>query len=96
MITSRLTLHDPDFYIYLHLDINQDVFYVGKGLKQYRDYNYKRAHSKASRNKHWIEVANNGYTVMIHTENLSHIDALSLETKLIKQYGIDNLTNMRY
>lgn len=73
-----------DYYVYLHKTLDGKVFYVGKGVK-------KRAWSKSSRSNKWCEKAKDGYSVEIYKENLSDLDALNLENKLIT--SIEGLVN---
>ena len=53
-----------DYYVYLHKTLDGKVFYVGKGRN-------KRAWEKSGRSKNWREVSENGYSIEIHSENLS-------------------------
>lgn len=65
--------------VYKHLDVNGVVFYIGKG-------SISRAKSRSNRSKQWHDIAREGYSVVIYSENLSNDDALKLETKLILEY----------
>ena len=73
-----------DYYVYLHKTLNGDVFYVGKGRN-------KRAWEKSGRSKNWREVSENGYSIEIHSENLSESQALDIERALIISFP--NLIN---
>jgi hypothetical protein len=77
-----------DYYVYTH-SVNDKVFYVGKGRGN-------RAYQIRSRNKYWWEVVNESkdYQTDIVYTDLDEDLAYQLEAKLIKQYGLDNLTNM--
>lgn len=69
------------YYIYQHIDLEGNIFYIGKGtMSAYRYYKgYDRAYSKKSRSKDWFLKSKNGYTVNIIelSEDLNYI--LSLE-----------------
>ena len=73
-----------DYYVYLHKDLNDKIFYVGKGRN-------KRAYSKAHRSKKWHAIAQYGYTVQIYCSSLSECEALKLEENLI--ISTDGLIN---
>lgn len=77
------------YYVYKHLKKGTDeVFYIGEGSGN-------RSYSKKSKNNHWNNIVNKyGFDVEIVKDNISKKEALELETKLIKEYGIENLSNM--
>lgn len=65
-----------DYYVYLHLDCNGTVFYVGKGRKD-------RAYAVSGRSGAWNEAARYGFTVKFHSENLTNTKAIEVENSLI-------------
>jgi len=70
------------FYVYLHVDPEGDVFYVGKG-------NGNRAWSK-NRHPLWTKYVDNfggKFDVKIYMDNLTEDEAIYLENGLMKQYG---------
>ena len=75
---------ERNYYVYIHKDKDTGVpFYVGKGKR-------RRAYSKKGRGRHWYERVKslkNGYLVEIVKENLSELEACSLEQDLIQKYG---------
>ena len=77
-----------EYYVYIH-SVNGKVFYVGKGKG-------RRAYKTTSRNKHWWKVVNesNNYQIDIISTDLDEDSAYQLEGKLIKHYGLGNLTNV--
>jgi hypothetical protein len=75
---------ENNFYVYLHKDLNGNIFYVGKG----RNNRYK---DKSNRGKTWKQQADHGYTSEFYAENLDENSALQLETKLIKE--LEGLVN---
>lgn len=68
-----------NFYVYLHKDNNDVVFYVGKGRRE-------RAFSKTGRSKKWKQVSSSGYSVEIVENNLSEESAIHLEKQYITKY----------
>lgn len=74
-------------YVYKHIDSNKDVFYIGCGGKY-------RPHSVDSRNKSWNIKAKEIYCVEV-VDVLEMEDAIQMEIKLISDYGLENLTNVR-
>ena len=82
-------------YIYKHLrkDTNE-IFYVGISSKD--DSNYIRAFSKSGRNSIWKDIVEKyGYNVIIVKENVTLLQAIKIEKKLIKLYGrLDNFTGI--
>ena len=73
--------------VYLHKDLQGNVFYVGCG-------NEKRPYNKEGRSDEWKAKILNGYTVEI-VDELPYILAFRLEGELISEYGLDNLVNKR-
>ncbi len=75
---------EQGYYVYLHKDKDSGVpFYVGKGKQ-------RRAYSKEGHNWYWHEKVNslkNGYVVEIVKDNLTELEACSLEQELIQKYG---------
>ena len=73
-------------YVYKHIRLDTNgIFYIGVGSDNY----YTRAHSKHSRNKHWLNVVNKvGYKVEIIIDNISFNSALEREIELIFEYGL--------
>lgn len=78
------------YYVYLHLRLTDNkVFYVGMG-KGNRDKFKTRP-----RNKHWLNIVNKySYYVLRYSNNLDFKEACLLEIKMIKYYGLENLSNM--
>lgn len=85
-------------YIYEHVDPETNkTFYVGKGNK-YRLYDLK------NRNNYHLNKLNKlfrkGYTIKdiakITYNHLTDDDAYKLETKIIDQYGLENLCNIQH
>lgn len=74
------------YYVYVHLDMDGRIFYVGKGKD-------RRAWSKCGRNKDWIDVASNGYTVNVVKDGMPECCAMIYEMALIHSIGVGNLTN---
>ena len=80
-----------EHYVYKHLNPkNKEVFYIGVG-KGHRVVDGGR-----HRNKSWQEYVynNGGFCFEIVKKNLFKEDALILERELIKDYGLENLTNI--
>jgi len=68
------------YYVYLHrLNLNNEVFYVGKG----KDY---RAYAISGRTKEWKEKANLGYSIEIVEQGLLNNQAIDLELALYKKH----------
>lgn len=77
------------YYVYTHTRLdNGTVFYVGIGtLREYGDQ-YKRAYTKAGRNRHWKNIVNkHGYSVSIVEEFDTRKEAEEAEIALIWFYG---------
>ena len=67
-------------YRHIRLDTNQP-FYIGIGKTE------KRAYTTKSRNKHWHNIAKNGYKVQIMLDDLSWDEACEKEREFIALYG---------
>lgn len=77
-------------YVYRHvrLDINE-IFYIGIGSE---NNDYKRAHTKRNRNKHWRNIVNKtNYEVEIVLDNITWEEACAKEIEFIKLYGRKDL-----
>jgi len=88
---KKLT-HEPNrFYVYLHLDLNSVIRYVGKGSMSGND---NRSTSTLRRTAKWFAVFPEGknINVKIHTQNLTKVEALELEAELIKE-NIETIVN---
>lgn len=68
------------YYVYLHRDLQGQIFYVGKGAGD----RYKR---KNNRSRKWQEIAKNGFTSEIVQSDLSEQVALTLEQELITKHS---------
>ncbi len=73
-----------DYYVYLHKDLDGNIFYVGKGRKD-------RCNKKSNRSIAWKNKAINGYTSEFYCENLTETEALNIEAELI--ITLDGLIN---
>jgi hypothetical protein len=71
-------------YVYRHIRLDKnEPFYIGIGS----DNNYKRAHSKDSRNKIWKAIAyKTNYEVQIMLDGLTWDDACEKEIEFINLY----------
>ena len=67
---------NKDYYVYLHKDIEGQVFYIGKGKGN-------RFKDKGLRTKAWLERAKNGYSYEIVVDSLTDKEALQREYDLI-------------
>ena len=83
-----------DYYVYIHLSpTTNEIFYVGKGKGH-------RKSAKTSRNEKWTEYVSKlsePHKVLVLKENLSEIDALDLEKKVLKKIDFhydDTTTNI--
>jgi len=79
-----------NFYVYKHIRLKDgSTFYIGKGSGD-------RLHCAKNRNVHWNNIVKKdaGFKAEIIKESLSEQEAFALEISLIKEIGIDNLTNM--
>ena len=80
-----------NFYVYLHKKKEDDkVFYVGKGI----GIRYKKTSGRSS---YWnnITLNNEWYSVIIK-DNLTEEDSLELESFIIENIGLENLSNKNY
>ena len=75
-------------YVYKHSDLKGKVFYIGCGRLE-------RAYDEISRTQQWKDVAKKGYVTTIISK-LPKQDARNLESEMIKECGLDNLTNRCY
>lgn len=77
-----------DYYVYQHLTLSGDVFYVGKGSG-------RRAWWASDRNADWKIAARNGYEVQILFSDLIEIEAYRIEEREISKRIAEgcNLTN---
>lgn len=74
------------YYLYRHLDLNGNTFYIGKSTKNGTKYNgHARAYAKSGRNADWEKIAKLGYTVEILEYIENEQDALDKEIELIEQ-----------
>lgn len=64
------------FYVYIHTDLNGNIFYVGKGCG-------RRSNSGSKRSKEWKEKSNNGFFVSRVVENIDEQSAYDIEKQLI-------------
>ena len=78
-------------YVYFHRrNDNNDIFYIGSSIAF---DNYDRAFSKRKRNSRWIEVVfKTDYKIEIVYDNISVLEARTLERQLIKEHH-KTLTN---
>ena len=76
-------------YLYRHIRLDtNEIFYIGIGS----DENFKRAHSKFDRNKHWKNITNKSeYIVEIIENDLSWMDVCEKEKYWIEKYGRKDL-----
>ena len=78
-----------NYYIYIHRrKTDNSVFYIGIGNK-------KRPYDKCNRNPHWHNINNkHGLIVEIISDDVTKNEACEIEKFIIKNYGIENLSNM--
>ncbi len=87
----RTSFHLPggdqkkNYYVYIHKDLDGQVFYVGKGKG-------KRAWSKSITERHgiwhrYVEKLNGKYQVEIIKDNMSEDEAVWFEEDLMSKYG---------
>lgn len=75
-----------DYYVYLHVDIEGQVRYVGSGRRY-------RAFDRGNRSKKWKEIFNLFPEVRFEAKNLSLQEARKLEQEAINKYASKNLIN---
>ena len=82
-------MSENNAYVYGHYKADTgELFYIGKGTG-------KRAWSTKDRNNRWMyTVDKHGIEVKILYKNLSEEDAFQKEMELIKEIGLENLTNI--
>lgn len=68
---------DNRYYVYYHTDVLGNAFYVGKGSGD-------RAYSKVNRSAEWYRIADCGYEVNFYATDLLEVQALELETEIIR------------
>ena len=78
--------------VYVHSDIEGHIFYCGMGKD-------KRPWSSYGRNNHWWNKALKDNIVHFEVEliykDVSRTEARRLEREYIKEYGLENLTNIQ-
>ena len=78
-------------YIYRHIRLDKnEPFYIGIGgfSKREKEFTYKRAYNKSTRNKIWKKiVAKTDYEIEILLENLTWEEACEKEKEFILLYG---------
>jgi hypothetical protein len=67
-------------FVYLHRDINGNVFYIGQGQEG-------RPGSTCDRSQGWKDAARAGYTIEVLHEVDTRNEAIRLENKYIDDYG---------
>ena len=72
----------PQHYVYLHVDSNGIVFYVGKGIGE-------RSTDTSGRTKAWKRKAQGGYSVKYFATDLTEKEAISIEDRLITNPNAD-------
>jgi hypothetical protein len=82
-------MSENNAYVYGHYKATTgELFYIGKGTGN-------RAWSTKDRNNRWMcTVDKHGIEVKILYKNLSEEDAFQKEMELIKEIGLENLTNI--
>lgn len=74
---------ENNWYLYRHLKLNGEVFYIGIGKTK----NFKRAYERQHRSSWWMSVVNKyDYEVQILKTGLTKEEACELETILISWY----------
>ncbi len=79
------------YYLYIHINpITKKIFYVGVGQKD------RIIDGGSKRNKAWKNEVYNagGFLIEFIKKGISKSEALLLEKKLIKEIGLENLTNI--
>lgn len=78
-----------NYYVYIHRKLSDNsIFYVGKGCNG-------RCRSTNGRNVFWwkIVIEECGFTPSIYRSNLTEEEAFRVESSLINELGIENLSN---
>jgi hypothetical protein len=75
-------------YVHRRNDDNS-IFYVGMGTSD-------RPYTKRQRSAEWFKEAEKGYTVDVLASGLTKKDALELESFIISEIGLDNLSNKTF
>ena len=79
-----------EYYVYKHIRLKDgSIFYIGKGKGD-------RMYSADRRNEHWKRIVkkDGGFTAQLIKDNITDEEALQLEMCIIKEIGMENLTNM--
>lgn len=79
-----------DYYIYRHRRLKDgSIFYIGKGRGD-------RFSSERGRNTYWTRIVkkDGGFIAEIVKDTMSETEAFELEVQLIKEIGLDKLTNI--
>lgn len=77
-----------EYYVYEHLTLNDDRFYIGKG----KGYRYKNG---TMRNQEWHNKTKHGFKYNVLMKGLTNEEANELELFIIKEIGYDNLCNKK-
>ena len=73
--------------VYIHRKADDNtVFYIGMGF-------LNRAYDFTSRSAEWKKAAEKGVNVTIYKQYLTRKEAIVIENRLIKYYGLNNLAN---
>ena len=79
-----------EYYVYKHIRLKDgSTFYIGKGKGE-------RMYSASKRNEYWNRIVekDGGFTALLIKESISEQEAFELEKSIIKEIGIENLTNL--
>jgi hypothetical protein len=79
-----------EYYVYKHIRLKDgSIFYIGKGKGD-------RMYSADKRNEYWKRIVkkDGGFTAQLIKDNITDKEALELEMNIIKEIGMENLTNM--
>jgi hypothetical protein len=79
-----------EYYVYKHVRLKDgSIFYIGKGKGD-------RMYSADRRNEYWKRIVkkDGGFTAQLIKDNITDKEALQLEMNIIKEIGMENLTNM--
>jgi hypothetical protein len=80
---------NKNYYVYVHRKLSDNsIFYVGKGCNG-------RCRSTNSRNMFWwkVVIEEGGFTPSIYKSNITEEEAFLVESSLINEIGIENLSN---